>query len=413
MQKKKRMFWCVFLAAALWLSGCGKNEPALTDGREVYVKSQEAEKTEASKETDETDETGKTDDTGKTEQEQRYLLTGLNTEQKKITLRAYQGQEEKEYDYTGGTLIKDKYGNNITMEQLGLGEMVTTVIEKDKVKSIQVSDEGFTYGDIHNFTLNTEAKTITVGKENYYYDDDLLVFFGNSKISLAELSEWDTICLKGIEKKVYAVQVTEGHGTVVLQNTDLFVGGNITIGNVLSLNIEKDMRIEIPEGTYLLSVANDGYGGSTEITVEANRETTVNLDELKGEGPKYSTVAFTIEPENAVLYLNNEMVDLSQPLQLKYGRYSLSAKAEGYADWDKTLVVNSQSANIRIELQTTEEAEAEAETQAAAEEETETQDSGRELEESVKELIEQIRNNTISTTDSSTLNSTLNSNLFN
>lgn len=404
MQKKKRMFWCVFLAAALWLSGCGKNEPALTDGREVYVKSQEAEKTEALKETDET---------GKTEQEQRYLLTGLNTEQKKITLRTYQGQEEKEYDYTGGTLIKDKYGNNITMEQLGLGEMVTTVIEKDKVKSIQVSDEGFTYGDIHNFTLNTEAKTITVGKENYYYDDDLLVFFGNSKISLAELSEWDTICLKGIEKKVYAVQVTEGHGTVVLQNTDLFVGGNITIGNVLSLNIEKDMRIEIPEGTYLLSVANDGYGGSTEITVEANRETTVNLDELKGEGPKYSTVAFTIEPENAVLYLNNEMVDLSQPLQLKYGRYSLSAKAEGYADWDKTLVVNSQSANIRIELQTTEEAEAEAETQAAAEEETETQDSGRELEESVKELIEQIRNNTISTTDSSTLNSTLNSNLFN
>lgn len=413
MQKKKRMFWCVFLAAALWLSGCGKNEPALTDGREVYVKSQEAEKTEASKETEETDETGKTDDTGKTEKEQRYLLTGLDTEQKKITLRAYQGQEEKEYDYTGGTLIKDKYGNNITMEQLGLGEMVTTVIEKDKVKSIQVSDEGFTYGDIHNFTLNTEAKTITVGKENYYYDDDLLVFFGNSKISLAELSEWDTICLKGIEKKVYAVQVTEGHGTVVLQNTDLFVGGNITIGNILSLNIEKDMRIEIPEGTYLLSVANDGYGGSTEITVEANRETTVNLDELKGEGPKYSTVAFTIEPENAVLYLNNEMVDLSQPLQLKYGRYSLSAKAEGYADWDKTLVVNSQSANIRIELQTTEEAEAEAETQAAAEEETETQDSGRELEESVKELIEQIRNNTISTTDSSTLNSTLNSNLFN
>lgn len=413
MQKKKRMFWCVVLAAVLWLSGCGKNEPALTDGREVYVKSEEAEKTEASKETEETDETGKTDDTGKTEQEQRYLLTGLDTEQKKITLRAYQGQEEKEYDYTGGTLIKDKYGNNITMEQLGLGEMVTTVIEKDKVKSIQVSDEGFTYGDIHNFTLNTEAKTITVGKENYYYDDDLLVFFGNSKISLAELSEWDTICLKGIEKKVYAVQVTEGHGTVVLQNTDLFVGGNITIGNVLSLNIEKDMRIEMPEGTYLLSVANDGYGGSMEITVEANRETTVNLDELKGEGPKYSTVAFTIEPENAVLYLNNEMVDLSQPLQLKYGRYSLSAKAEGYADWDKTLVVNSQSANIRIELQTTEEAEAEAETQAAAEEETETQDSGRELEESVKELIEQIRNNTISTTDSSTLNSTLNSNLFN
>ncbi len=368
----------MFLVTALLiLSGCGEKKDAITDGREVYVKQDKTEKEEP-----ETEE--------KSKEEQLFLVTGLDTERKKITLKGYQEREEEEYTYTGVTDIKDKYGNNTTMEKIASGEMVNVKIEKDTVKSVQVADEVFTYGDIHNFTLDTEAKIITVGKNNYYYEEDIQVFYRNSKISIAEISEWDTICLKGIDKKVYAIQVTNGHGTVVLENTEMFEGGNITIGNVLSLDIEPDMRIEVPEGVYLLSVANDGYGGNSEITVEANREIAVNLEELKGEGPKYGTIAFVIEPENATLYLNGEVVDLSQSLQLKYGRYSLSARAEGYADWDRTLVVNSKSANIKIELQTEAEAEQEKEeTQGENQkEETNTQKDNGELTEAVNNLVD-------------------------
>ena len=332
--------------------GCGNKSQGLTDGREVYVKDQKEEK---SKEEENT-----------TQEEQLFIITGLNTEQSKIVLKGYKEQQEKEYDYTRATYIKDKYGNSIAMNQLEAGEMVNVALQKNTVKSIQVSDEIFIYADVHNFTVDTDAKTITVGKNSYYYDDDIQVFYHNNRISMAEVSERDTLCLKGIDKKIYAIQVTSGHGTVVLQNTEMFEGGNITIGNILSVDIQKDMRIEVPEGTYLLSVANDGYGGNCEVTIEANRETTVNLEELKGEGPKYCSITFTVEPENAVLYLNGQQVDLSQPLTLKYGRYALTAKADGYADWQRTLVVNSESANLKIQLLTAEEEE-EAEEAAEAE----------------------------------------------
>ena len=401
MLQKRKMSGLFLFILLLLLSGCGEKKAALTDGREVYVKEDKTEKKEEETETPE-----------KSQEEQLFLVTGLDTEHKKITLKAVQGQKEEEYSYTGAASVEDKYGSNITMDKLTAGEMVEVKLEQNTLKSIRVSGEVFTYGDVHNFTINTQEKTVTVGKSSYYYEDDLLVFYHNNKISLAEISQWDTLCLKGIDKRLYAIQVTNGHGTVVLQNTGIFEGGNITIGNIMSLDIEPDMKIEVPEGTYLFTVANDGYGGSSEVTVEANREIPVNLEELKGEGPKYGTINFVLQPDGAALYLNGEMVDLSQPLQLKYGRYSLSARAEGYADWNRTLVVNSQSANIMIELQTTEEAEEESAKEEEAEEEkaaesespTTTEDSGRAQEEAVKELIEDIRKDTLTTTDSSSIN---------
>lgn len=397
MLQKKKIRGLLLLSICFLLVGCGEKKAELTDGREVYVKDEKEEKSQEEENT--------------VEEEQLFVITGFNTEQNKIMLKGYKEEKEKEYEYTRATYIEDKYGKSITMEQLEAGEMVNVTLQQNTVKSIQVSDEVFTYADVHNFTVDSDAKTITVGKNSYYYGDDVQVFYHNNRISMAEISQRDTLCLKGIDKKVYTIQVISGHGTVVLQNTDIFEGGNITIGNILSVDIQKDMRIEVPEGTYLLSVANDGYGGNCEVTVEANRETTVNLEELKGEGPKYCSVTFTIEPENAVLYLNGKQVDVSQPLSLKYGRYTLSAKADGYADWQRTLVVNSESANLKVQLLTTEEEEAEEETTQSNTETTdqsETQsssgDSGKEEEEAVKQLIQEIRNGTLSTSQSTGTN---------
>ncbi len=38
--------------------------------------------------------------------------------------------------------------------------------------------------------------------------------------------------------------------------------------------VTKDMTMELPAGTYTVTVANNGYGGSTELTIEwKNRDT--------------------------------------------------------------------------------------------------------------------------------------------
>lgn len=392
LQRKKMGTVLVLAAAILLLTGCQEKKPVITDGREVYVKTKDSGKEKEDKKAAEVEEEIK--------EEVLFLITGINMEGKTITLRSLSNLNEEEYEYNGATYIKDKYGNSTTINQLTAGEMVYAQVKKETVKSIEISDEVFSYSDIHNFLVDQENKTITVGKNSYYYENDIMVFYKNSSISLAEVSDSDTICLKGIDKKVFAIQVEQGHGTVVLENTGNYEGGNITIGNVLSQKITSKMRIEVPEGTHLMSVAKDGYGGSKEITVEANRETAVDLNEFKGEEPKYCTIAFVVEPDNATLYLNGEVVDLSQTMQLKYGTYTVKGKADGYAQWSGKLIVNSEKANIKIEL-LTEEEQKKAE-EKAAEIAKKQAESGKEQEDLVKKFIEELRNNTLSTSTGST-----------
>ena len=346
---QKRNIWVVLplLLLVFLAAGCGQKERRITDGSEVYVKPQTAEaKEEPEEEEDQSFE-------------EIYAVTAIDTDRRLLTLRDCENAVEVPYQYTGGTYIKDKYGKNLTVSQLSLGELVTIEVQDEKLSTVQVSKDAFSYDDLHNFTLDQDVQSLTVGSSIYYFDKSLLAYYGDTQIPLSELSDQDTVCIKGLGQQIYTLQVTTGHGVVTLENTELFLGGYITIGNVLSQKITPQMRIEVPEGTYLLSVANDGYGGSREITVEADREVKVNLDELKGDGPKLCSMQFELKPENAQIFLDGEQVETAQAIQVRYGVHRLTAKAEGYVDWERTLIVNSATSKIKIEMSTIEEAEEE------------------------------------------------------
>lgn len=350
LQKRNLSFLLLLLLLMTLAAGCGERKSRFTDGRDVYVKKDAAD-TQEEPETEETLEIQG--------EEKLFAVTAIDEERKILTLRNCENSVEVPYAYTGGTYIKDKYGKDMTVSQLSLGELVTIDVRGEKLSLVQLSKEAFSYDDLHNFVLDKDMQSLTVGDSIYYFDKSLVAYRGDSQVPLSELSEHDTVCIKGVGQQIYTLQVTTGHGTVVLEDVELFLGGYITIGNVFSQKITPQMRIELPEGTYLLSVANNGYGGSREITVEANQETKVSLDELKGDGPKLCQIEFELKTENAEVYLDGEQVDVSQPIQVRYGTHRLTAKAEGYVDWARNLIVNSAAAKITIELTTVEEAEEE------------------------------------------------------
>lgn len=337
MQKKN--IYMILLAAllGLLLAGCKESGSKLTDGRESLNGREKEEgfieEVEILKETD-----------------KLYVVTAIDTERSMITLQDWDTTREKPFNYTGATYFKGKYGDNLTVSQISVGELVTVERRGETLVNVQISEEVFSYDDLYHFTLDLTKQTLSVGGSTYFFDDKVAAYHGNSKISLSEISEQDTICLRGIDRQIYTIQVLAGHGTVALKNAEVFQGGYITIGNLLSMKIVPQMRIEVAEGTYLLAVANDGYGGSREITVEANQETTVDLNELKGEGPKSCQIQFKVEPANAEVYLDGEKIDISHAVEVRYGAHRLTAKAEGYEEWSKILIVNSKTAELTIKL---------------------------------------------------------------
>ena len=373
MRKKKLYVLVLMLVVMVFVPGCGEQKGRITDGSEVYVKRESKEDKNKKEEDDEKKEEEKEESQ---KPEKLYVITGIDTEHKILTLRDCENTKEKPYNYTGGTYIRDKYGDNLTIDQIFEGELVTIERRGKNLTEVQVSKDAFSYQDLQNFDLDKKKKSFTVGGIRYSFDEDLLVYHGKSKISLSELSDQDMVSIKGIGQQIYTIQVTNGHGTVVLENTELFQGGNITIGNILSKKITPEMRIEVAEGSYLLSVANDGYGGSKEIKVEANRETKINLDELKGEGPQFCQIQFKLTPETAVLYLDGELISAAQPVQVRYGVHRLTATAEGYQEWKKTLVVNSATAEIKVEMSSQEQKEEEEVSTSGSSQQSSSQTNG-------------------------------------
>ena len=147
-----------------------------------------------------------------------------------------------------------------------------------------------------------------------------------------------------------SVSVTTGHGVIQLVNTQALEGGWLSLNHKNYYKITENMQLEVPEGTYELTVAGNGYGGSTEVAVTRNEQTSVDVDSIKGEDPKYCTLTFAVDVAGALMYIDGSQVDYTQPLQLQYGIHSIQITADGYDTWSKRLYVNSPEAQIEIAL---------------------------------------------------------------
>ena len=144
--------------------------------------------------------------------------------------------------------------------------------------------------------------------------------------------------------------VATGRGELQLENTSLFDGSFIQVGNKIFSEITPEMKLEVPEGVYTVAVANKGYGGSTEVEIRRGQTTVLDLEQLKGDGPKKGNILFAVDVADAVLQIDGETVDYSKAVPVEYGVHTLTVTADAYEPYVKKLFVNSPEATIVIGL---------------------------------------------------------------
>ena len=279
-----------------------------------------------------------------------YVVISIDTEKRLIGLALPDSPRTVQYGYTQATQILDDHGQFMSTAKLVPGRVVTIgeLDDEAKLTTIQLARSAWYQENISRFSVDPSIGMLVIGDTKYRYDEHLRVFSGDQEISLEQVSENDVISVQGLDKQILSVQVTTGHGTIALTSRELFEGGWISRGTKIYAKVTPDMTLEVPEGTYELSVANDGYGDSKTIEVERAQVTTVDLNEYKGEGPKTCLVTFEIHVQDALLYIDGEPVEYDQPVELRYGVYSLTVIADGFETWERQLVIHSKEATIQI-----------------------------------------------------------------
>jgi hypothetical protein len=231
-----------------------------------------------------------------------------------------------------------------------------------------MEDSVWQYDDIVRFSVDEESGILRIADTNYRITSETRVFSDLDEVDFSSISENDILSVTGQDKNILSVRITTGHGELALLNTELFEGSFLQLNTNIFAEITPEMTMELPEGDYLLSVANNGWGGSCEIQVVRGETVQVDLDAIKGEGPKFGTIQFVFDMEEVYLTIDGESVDYSEPVTLQYGKHTLKAACTGYTELSKYLFVNSEEATISISF-----AEEEAASEAA-EEEVETDD---------------------------------------
>ena len=325
------VIFTVFVA----LSGCGRKDdgPVSMKGYVSGVETATEEETQA-------------------EESSLYTVSGVDTTLSTMTFLNIDTGRYEQYSYTDGTIFKDRHGSLISAASMVPGKVVTlTLRDKELIlEKVEQSADAWEMDDIGKFSYNEEDKIFTIGDTKYSYDEELQVFSGDAAIELSAVTGQDTLRIQGIDRKVLSVSVTTGHGVIQLVNTQALEGGWLSLNHKNYYKITENMQLEVPEGNYELTVAGNGYGGSTEVAVTRNEQTSVDVDSIKGEDPKYCTLTFAVDVAGALMYIDGSQVDYTQPLQLQYGIHSIQITADGYDTWSKRLYVNSPEAQIEIAL---------------------------------------------------------------
>ena len=280
-----------------------------------------------------------------------FVVEIVDSAEETMVLRNLVNLRQLRYRYDLTTSFLNTKGSTTSVTRFVPGRVVEIETSEDgnRLKSVSLSDRVWVQDEVDDYVIDAEADTISVGSSVYRITGITEFFSNDIQAFITDIGENDTLLITGLDKNVLTVSVTGGHGYISLINTALFEDSLICIGEKDYELITGDMLLEVPEGTYDVTVANKGYGGTKQVTVGRNETITLDLNELKGAGPKTCSLTFNSTVEDASIYIDGEEVPTGTTLEVEYGRHTLTVTANGYDTWKRTLFVNSESAEITLD----------------------------------------------------------------
>jgi len=335
--RKIRILFVMFLTLLI-LGGCDNQGKGVTSGKGLYHPDKNedvVEKVVSVKEKD------------------IFVVMEINQEEGSVLLQKGEDKiQQFSYLFDEKSLLYDKYKKLIQFDKLEVGDVVNLETDntKQKIKTLTLSKQVWKIDDVSDLIVESNGEIASFRGKKYAWDDQVGIFFQNKQLTLEELSRMDLLQITGKDKKILSIKVTTGHGFVLFTNGEKFEGGYILLGNLLAVQVQKDLMLPIRAGKILLSVMKDGMGGSKEVEILENQKLEVDLSAFSQEVVGSGEVTFTLMQEGAKLYINGTIVDLTQPQRLNYGVYQIKVKAEGYDSWTRTLVVRSEKTTLVIDL---------------------------------------------------------------
>ena len=329
--KKYRML--LFLGALLLLMGCSGTE-------ETVLQTEDSELAEAY-------------ELEKADSLDYAAIVKIDEKNQAITYKNVASGRNYTLSYNGATSMKNRFDEEIVVGQLREGDMVQVTFLKNKklARKVLLDKTCNIMEEIDDFSINRAASTMMIAGQQYELSKSLAVLSEKEEVGLMDINDADMLRAHVVDHTVHSLVIDKGHGYIRLVNDEYFIGGFIEVGQDIIKPVTEGMLLAVPEGTYKVLITNKGYGGEKEVTVERNKETQIDVGDLKGEIVKMGKILFLITPDDAKLSVDGKEVDYSKPVEPEYGIHQIVLKADGYATLTKYIKVGQELANIEITME--------------------------------------------------------------
>ena len=332
---------------------------------------------------------------GKYDSADTAAIRSVDTVKKEIRFRNHKTGKTYTLGYDNTSMMFDVRGVVLSASLLEPGQIVdVTFLKSTKhITTLNVNGEAWTIDSTKDHDLVRGDGTARIKGELYKIDQRTLVL-ADDHVALAEdILTTDAIKVSGMDREIYSIVVTSGHGYVSLSSDVVsdqsLVGAWIELDNAVIHRITPNMLLSAPEGDYSLQIIGNGASYQSSISVKRNQETVVDTSKVTIAMPKEGLVTFKITPESAEVFVDGERVLTGVSQSLKYGYHTLRIAAEGYVTQNKYLKVGTARSVVSIEL-----------------EEEETENSSSAESSSISETTASTTASTEPATDSSTEKST-------
>ncbi len=285
------------------------------------------------------------------------VVMAVDQENKGITFLNMDTGKQYTLYYNGTTYFKDKYEGPMTVSQIQAGDIVDVNFLKGKrqIASVQISPKAWSYDKIDNYDLGGINHTASIGSTVYSLPDEAAILSEGRRVEAMDVVKQDVVTIRGIDHKIYSVEVEKGHGYLRLKGDEALVGGWIEVGSAVISTITEGMLLTVPEGSYQVVLSNGRASCTKDVVIERNKETVLDVSDVEIAQDKTGKILFAVTPATASVSVDGKAVDISSAVELLYGIHQVSIEAQGYSSLKKYIQVGSEFATISFTLDPKEE----------------------------------------------------------
>ncbi len=281
------------------------------------------------------------------------IIESVDEEKQIISMYLADRNESKNLSYTGATLVQDKYGSAMTAGQLKPGDIadITYNSELERAGSITLSTESFSYAGVEKYNLNTENSSATIGDESFSIGSNVMIFSNGKPIDISQIIHQDVLTFQGKGHNIMSITVDKGHGYLDLKNDEAVLGSWIEVGQTIISQIAPDMLITVPEGSYKIRITGTGIEETREVVIDRNKETVLDLGDVKVQGSQTGTMVFDIEPNTATVYVDDVKIDKAYSVKVPQGLHQVTVTASGYESLSQYFQIEAGTNKISMSLE--------------------------------------------------------------